>query len=153
MTTPDTASTAGPASAAIATDADLWPFNRNTGILDRDLARRIRSWALSAAGGMTETELRSYSQRQCLHLYITRHLEPLLHRLLKPQRPPEVSEAGAIRAVLGKEPPTDRAELLLWQGIREMKALRAAEGARRARSTNPNFSYRPAKRLILLAAA
>jgi hypothetical protein len=104
MTTPDTGAT------------DLWPFNRNTNILDSDLARSIRAWALSD-GGMTETELRSYSQRQCLRLYLDRCIKPTLQRLLKPQRPPEESEAGADRVLLSQSPPADGTERMLWEAL------------------------------------
>jgi hypothetical protein len=130
MTTPDTGPT------------DLWPFNPNTNIFDRETAAAIRRWALSETGaGMTEAELRSYSQCQLLSMYVTGYLEPTLRRLLKPQRPPEVSEAGANRALFGKEPPTDRAEFLLWQEMRGMEALRASEG--KARSANSRKARQP----------
>jgi hypothetical protein len=75
--------------------SDLWPFNRNTDIMDRDLARSIRAWALTC---MTEAELRSYSQQQLLLMYIG-HLDDVLGKVLKQQRTAEESMAAA-RAVL-----------------------------------------------------
>ncbi len=112
MTTPDTQKR----SFAPADTTDLWPFNRNTNILDRETAAAIRRWALSD-GGVTETELRSYSQRQCLRLYLDGFLKPTLQRLLKPQRPPEASEAGADRVLFSQSPPPDSTERLLWEAL------------------------------------
>jgi hypothetical protein len=75
---------------------DLWPYNRSTGIIPRDMAQSIRAWALTC---MTEAELRSYSQQQLLLMYVG-HLDDELGKVLKPQRTPEESMATA-RAVLG----------------------------------------------------
>lgn len=81
---------------------DLWPFNRNTTIIDRKLARSIRAWALTC---MTEAELRSYSQRQLLIMHIE-HCGSLLGKVLRPARSPEDAEAAA-RYVLGVEDPNN----------------------------------------------
>jgi hypothetical protein len=63
MTTP----AIGPAESE-ARASDLWPFNRSTNIIDRDLARSIRTWALTDRG-MSEAELRkpSYARLQRSH--------------------------------------------------------------------------------------
>jgi hypothetical protein len=67
----------------------LWPFNRNTDIIDRDLARSIRAWALTC---MTEAELRSYSQRQLLMMHVD-HCGSLLEKVLGPStQSPEDAE-------------------------------------------------------------
>jgi len=48
---------------------DPWPYCEGSGLIDRDLARSIREWALTE---MTEAELNSYSQRQLMQMYIQR---------------------------------------------------------------------------------
>jgi hypothetical protein len=96
------------------TEAIGWPFNPNTNIIDRNLARSIRTWALS--GVMTEAELRSHSQRQLLRLYIERHIKPTIAKALAPTRTPEEAEAAAGR-VLSESPPADEAERLLWEAL------------------------------------
>ena len=68
-----------------------WPFNGY--VLDRELAARIREWALSV---MTETELNSHSQRQLMHLYIQRHLGPTLERVLGRPLPSDLEAAEAV---------------------------------------------------------
>jgi hypothetical protein len=85
-----------PENAETTGDVEGWPWHPRTGILDRKTAAAIRRWALSDTGAaMTETELRGLSQRQALRRYITGYLEPTLRRLLRLQRSPEASEAGA----------------------------------------------------------
>src|SRR5262245_21461407 len=79
----------------------LWPYCERSGLIDRELAARIREWALTE---MTETELHSYSQRQLKQMYIQRHLGPTVERVLKRQRTPQEAEVAAKDAL-------DRGEL------------------------------------------
>ena len=78
------------------TKPDLWPYCAGSGLIDRDLARSIRAWALTE---MTEAELNSYSQRQLMQMYIQRGIVPTIEKVLKRQRSPEDS-ASAAKAVL-----------------------------------------------------
>jgi len=82
---------------------DLWPYCEGSGLIDRDLARSIREWALtgsaSCAPEMTEAELNNYSQRQLMQMYIQRGIVPTIEKVLKRQRMPEESSTAA-KAVL-----------------------------------------------------
>ncbi len=80
---------------------DLWPYCECSGLIDRDLARSIREWALTE---MTEAELHSYSQRRLLRIYIQRGIVPTIERVLKRQRTPEESSTAA-KAVLDSGEP------------------------------------------------
>jgi hypothetical protein len=55
-----------------------WPYSACSGILDRELAAKIRVWALNH---MSQAELHSYSQRQLLSMYLEQHIRPTLERV------------------------------------------------------------------------
>jgi hypothetical protein len=78
------------------TTLDLWPYCECSGLIDRDLARSIREWALTGSGScppeMTEAELNSYSQRQLMQMYIQRGIVPTIEEVLKRQRTPEKAQ-------------------------------------------------------------
>jgi hypothetical protein len=78
------------------TQQNLWPYSEASGIIDPDLARSIREWALSV---MSEAELHTLSQRQALRLYINQHIVPTLDRVIGRQRSPEQSSTLAKAAV------------------------------------------------------
>jgi len=59
------------------TATTTWPYCPGSGLIGRDLAENIRTWALTV---MSEAELRSYSQRQLLSMY---------HLATYPAAPPE----------------------------------------------------------------
>jgi hypothetical protein len=82
-----------------------WPYSESSGLIDRDLARSIRAWALTeGANGqsMAEAELNSYSQRQLLQMYVS-HLAKVLERvrpeMVEPER--QVWAAEQAKYVLG----------------------------------------------------
>jgi hypothetical protein len=84
---------------------DGWPYRENSGLIDRDLARSIRVWALTeGANGqpMAEVELHSYSQRQLLQMYVD-HLAKVLERARPEMADPERQAwaAGRAKYVLG----------------------------------------------------
>ena len=65
--------------------ADLWPYCARSGLIERELARAIRAWALAAGPNgspprMTEAELNSHSQRQLVHMYLHEHILPTMQR-------------------------------------------------------------------------
>jgi hypothetical protein len=79
------------AEAPISTHDGKWPYSENSGLIDRDLARSIRVWALTeGANGqpMAEAELHSYSQRQLLQMYVD-HLAKVLERVRPEMANPE----------------------------------------------------------------
>jgi len=76
--------------------SDLWPYCECSGLIDRELARSIRAWALIE---MTEAELNSYSQRQLMQMYIQRGIVPTIEKVLNRQCSPEEG-AAATKAVL-----------------------------------------------------
>lgn len=75
---------------------DLWPYCECSGLIDRDLARSIRAWALTE---MTDAELNSYSQRQLMQMYIQRGIVPTIEKVLKRQRTPEENSTAAKAAL------------------------------------------------------
>jgi hypothetical protein len=54
---------------------ELWPYSAGSRLLDRDLAGRIRTWALTR---MTEAELNNKSQGQLTGMYLREYIMPSL---------------------------------------------------------------------------
>ena len=77
MTDHTTNSISTPSSDSTPTTT-TWPYCARSGILDRELARNIRAWALTR---MSEAELHSYSQGQLLNMYLEQHIRPTLERV------------------------------------------------------------------------
>jgi hypothetical protein len=78
-------------------DAGLWPYTSGSSLIDPDLAKRIRSWALTK---MSAAELHAHSQRQILHRYITEHVRPTIARIA-PQTADPALQAKAAKAAEG----------------------------------------------------
>jgi hypothetical protein len=94
-------------------ETNLWPYCERSGLIDRDLARSIREWALTE---MTEAELRSYSQRQLMQMYIQRHLGPTLERVLGRSLP---SDLEAAKVVLENGPLTPKTVIKAMKEARD----------------------------------
>ena len=78
-----------------ANEDSRWPYSAGSQLIDRDLARSIREWALTE---MTEAELNAKSQRQLLNLYIERYMRPTLAKLHRQMNDPEHMRQSAQRA-------------------------------------------------------
>src|SRR5258707_15257823 len=54
-----------------------WPFSEGSMLIDKELARNITAWALTC---MSPAELRSYSQRQLMGMYLESCLKRAIER-------------------------------------------------------------------------